>query len=125
LDPKFYRLNVFPIEVPPLRERKDDIPMLVEYFINCFAKKTGKKIRKMKKSTLDRLESYSWPGNLRELQNVIERSSIVSDSEERIVDEVWLNDGTDSLSTRYFEPSFSVNSGEKEMIESSSCSVQG
>src|SRR5882724_10629234 len=86
----FYRLNVFPLEMPPLRERQDDIAVLVEYFINRYARKAGKTIRRVSKRTLDRLKSYPWPGNVRELQNVIERSVIVSDTDELTVDESWL-----------------------------------
>ena len=78
----FYRLNVFPIEIPPLRERKEDIPILVEYFIHRYASKLGKKIRSASRKTMDLLQSYSWPGNIRELQNVIERSIIVCDTEQ-------------------------------------------
>jgi formate hydrogenlyase transcriptional activator len=89
----FYRLNVFPIEVPPLRERADDIPLLVEYFIDRYARKAGKTIRHVNKGTLDRLQSYPWPGNVRELQNVIERSVIVCDTDEFTVDESWLSAG--------------------------------
>jgi transcriptional regulator with GAF, ATPase, and Fis domain len=77
----FYRLNVFPIETPSLRERKEDIPLLVEYFIHRYAKKAGKKILRINKETLDMLASYDWPGNIRELQNVIERSLILSETE--------------------------------------------
>ena len=86
----FYRLNVFPVEIPPLRERKEDIPILVEYFIHRYAGKLGKKIRSASRKTLDLLQSYSWPGNIRELQNVIERSIIVCDTEKFSVDEKWL-----------------------------------
>ncbi|MDI6853327.1 MAG: sigma 54-interacting transcriptional regulator [Deltaproteobacteria bacterium] len=85
----FYRLNVFPIEIPPLRERKEDIPILVEYFIHRYASKLGKKIRGASRKTLELLQSYSWPGNIRELQNVIERSIIVCDTEIFSVDENW------------------------------------
>src|SRR3989440_7948914 len=77
----FYRLNVFPIEVPPLRERREDIPVLVEYFIHRYASKAGKNIRALNQKSLEVLQSYPWPGNIRELQNVIERSVIVSDTE--------------------------------------------
>ena len=77
----YYRLNVFPIECPPLRERKDDILMLVEYFIQRHARRIGKSIRSIDKSTLELFQSYAWPGNIRELQNVIERSVILSSSE--------------------------------------------
>ena len=87
----FYRLNVFPIAVPALRERTDDIPLLVEYFIDRYARKAGKTIRRVNKRTLDRLRSYQWPGNVRELQNVIERSVIVCDTDEFTVDESWLS----------------------------------
>jgi formate hydrogenlyase transcriptional activator len=89
----FYRLNVFPLEMPPLRERRDDIPVLVEYFIDRYARKAGKTIRRVNKRTLDRLQSYPWPGNVRELQNVIERSVIICDTDEFTVDESWLSTG--------------------------------
>ena len=87
----FYRLNVFPLEAPPLRERREDIPVLVEYFINHYSRKAGKTFRRINKRTLDRLRSYPWPGNVRELQNVIERSVIVCDGDEFAVDESWLS----------------------------------
>ena len=77
----FYRLNVFPIEIPPLRERREDIPLLVEYFIDHFARKAGKSFRGINKKTLALLVSYPWPGNIRELQNVVERSVIVGETE--------------------------------------------
>jgi PAS domain S-box-containing protein len=99
----FYRLNVFPIAVPALRERADDISLLVEYFIDRYARKTGKSIRRINKRTLEHLRSYPWPGNVRELQNVIERSVIVCDTEEFTIDESWLSarpaiEGTHALS---------------------------
>jgi transcriptional regulator with GAF, ATPase, and Fis domain len=87
----FYRLNVFPIDVPPLRERRKDIPVLVEYFIDRFARKAGKSIRGINKKSLELLQSYPWPGNVRELQNVIERSVIVCETENFSVDESWLS----------------------------------
>ena len=87
----FYRLNVFPIAVPALRERADDIPLLVEYFIDRYSRKAGKTIRRVNKRTLDHLRSYPWPGNVRELQNVIERSVIVCDTDEFTVDESWVS----------------------------------
>jgi transcriptional regulator with GAF, ATPase, and Fis domain len=86
----FFRLNVFPISVPPLRERVEDIPLLVEYFVGRFAKAAGKNIRHIGKHTLDQLESYYWPGNIRELQNVVERAVILSESDTFIVDHRWL-----------------------------------
>jgi transcriptional regulator with GAF, ATPase, and Fis domain len=87
----FYRLNVFPIPAPPLRERKNDILMLVEYFVQRYATKAGKTIRSIDKKTLDVLQSYDWPGNIRELQNVIERSVILSLGDIFSVDELWLS----------------------------------
>jgi transcriptional regulator with GAF, ATPase, and Fis domain len=87
----FYRLNVFPIEVPPLRERKDDILMLLEYLVKRFASRTGKNIRSIDKKTLKLFQSYSWPGNIRELQNVIERSVILTSGDVFSVDESWLS----------------------------------
>jgi transcriptional regulator with GAF, ATPase, and Fis domain len=87
----YYRLNVIPIEMPPLRDRREDIPLLVEYFIDRYASKAGKKIRGINRATLDRLKAYAWPGNIRELQNVIERSVIVCETENFTVDESWLS----------------------------------
>ena len=87
----YYRLNVFPIAVPPLRERKEDIPMLVEYFLDRYASKAGRKFRAMNRKTLRGLTEYLWPGNIRELQNVIERSVILCDGENFSVDESWLS----------------------------------
>src|SRR6202034_4410629 len=87
----YYRLNVFPIDLPPLRERREDIPLLVEYFIDRYATRAGKRIRGISRSTLEGLKSYSWPGNIRELQNVIERSTIVCETETFTVDESWLS----------------------------------
>jgi formate hydrogenlyase transcriptional activator len=86
----FYRLNVFPIEVPPLRHRAEDIPLLVRYLIERYARRAGKSIRRVNKKALHRLQAYPWPGNVRELQNVIERSVIVCDSDEFTVDDSWL-----------------------------------
>jgi PAS domain S-box-containing protein len=87
----FYRLNVFPIAVPALRERVDDISLLVGYFIDRYARKAGKTIRGVSQRTLEHLRAYPWPGNVRELQNVIERSVIVCDTDEFAVDESWLS----------------------------------
>jgi PAS domain S-box-containing protein len=87
----FYRLNVFPIEVPSLRERKSDILMLVEYFVQRYAKRAGKSIRSIEKKTLDLMQSYDWPGNIRELQNIIERSVILSSGGGFSVDRSWLS----------------------------------
>jgi len=86
----FYRLNVFPIHVPPLRDRIEDIPLLVDYFTQRYAKKAGKKITNIRRKTLDLLQAYDWPGNIRELQNVIERAVILCDGDTLAVDETWL-----------------------------------
>jgi transcriptional regulator with GAF, ATPase, and Fis domain len=86
----FYRLNVFPIELPPLRKRREDIPLLVRYFLNRYARKAGRHFTAVDKKSLDLLQAYSWPGNIRELQNVIERSVIVSETQTFSVDESWL-----------------------------------
>jgi formate hydrogenlyase transcriptional activator len=86
----FYRLNVFPIEIPALRERREDIPLLVEYFIDRYARKAGKNICGVNKRSLELLQLYPWPGNIRELQNIIERSVIVCETENFSVDESWL-----------------------------------
>jgi|HubBroStandDraft_2_1064218.scaffolds.fasta_scaffold00136_7 PAS domain S-box-containing protein len=86
----FYRLNVFPIEIPSLRERRADIPLLVEYFIDRYARKAGKNIKRVNKKTLELLQLYPWPGNIRELQNVIERSVILCEAEIFSIDENWL-----------------------------------
>jgi PAS domain S-box-containing protein len=86
----FYRLHVFPLDIPSLRERREDIPLLVEYFIDRYARKAGKNIRGVNKNTLQLLQSYPWPGNIRELQNVIERSVILCEAEIFSIDENWL-----------------------------------
>jgi PAS domain S-box-containing protein len=86
----FYRLNIFPIQIPSLGERADDIPLLVEYFVERYAKKAGKKIKNITKKTYDLFQSYQWPGNIRELQNVVERAVILCDGDTFTVDETWL-----------------------------------
>jgi formate hydrogenlyase transcriptional activator len=114
----FYRLNVFPIEIPPLRQRRQDIPLLVEYFIDRYARKAGKIIRGLNKNSLERLQSYPWPGNIRELQNIIERSVIVCETENFSVDESWLS--RQPLATEQksqVDLSEKLAAQEKEMIE--------
>ena len=86
----FYRLNVFPIQIPALHERMDDIRSLVEYFVARYSKKAGKNIRKIEKKTLELFEAYKWPGNIRELQNLVERGVILCDGDTFSVDETWL-----------------------------------
>src|SRR5438034_664244 len=87
----FYRLNVFPIHVPPLGNRKEDIPMLVEYFVKRYAEKARKQITKIEKHTLELCRSYPWPGNIRELQNIIERSVIFCTGDTFWIDPAWLS----------------------------------
>jgi len=114
----FYRLCVFPIEMPALRERREDIPALVEYFIDRYARKVGKNIRGLSKKTLDVLQSYPWPGNIRELQNVVERSVIVCETENFSLDESWLSrHPLASEPTAQLELSQKLAAQEKEMIE--------
>ncbi|WP_263358597.1 PAS domain-containing protein [Acidicapsa ligni] len=114
----FYRLNVFPVEVPPLRDRTEDIPMLVEYFIDRFARKAGKSIREINKKSLDLLVSYAWPGNIRELQNIIERSVIVCETETFSVDESWISRQPQvDVRKSSLDLSEKLAAQEKEMIE--------
>ena len=87
----FYRLNVFPMHVPALRDRRSDVPLLVEYFTHRYAKRVGKRIRRVTQETSQLLQSYDWPGNIRELQNVIERAVIVCDSDTLSIDPWWLS----------------------------------
>jgi len=122
----FYRLNVFPIEIPALRKRKDDVPLLVEYFIDRYARKAGKRITTVDKETLRLLESYPWPGNIRELQNVIERSVIVCETENFSVDESWLSQQPSKEKTEsQLYLSEKVTAQEREIIESALRDSQG
>ena len=117
-DDLFYRLNVFPIEIPPLRERREDIPLLVEYFIDRFARQAGKRIRGLNKKTLELFQSYPWPGNIRELQNVIERSVIVCETEVFSVDESWLSRRPLAVEAKSaLDLTEKLAAQEKEMIE--------
>ena len=120
----FYRLNVFPVEIPPLRERTEDIPILVEYFIDRFSKKAGKKIRNIEKKTMELLQSYSWPGNIRELQNVIERSVILCDTETFSVDPSWIS-GQSSSSQQNGRTIRKSLAQETEMIEAALAEAEG
>src|SRR5215831_8711312 len=86
----YYRLNVFPIKLPPLRERQEDVPLLVNYFVDRYAKRAGKKIEQIQRKTLEMLQEYSWPGNVRELQNIIERSLIIGEANEFSIDKSWV-----------------------------------
>ena len=113
----FYRLNVFPIRVPSLRERKDDIPLLVEYLVERYAKKAGKRISHIKKKTLDLLKAYDWPGNIRELQNVVERAVILCDEETFSVDETWLPRKSNQLSGRPVPRAGALTEDKREFVD--------
>jgi formate hydrogenlyase transcriptional activator len=114
----FYRLHVFPIDIPPLREREEDISLLVEYFVDRYARKAGKKITNISKKTLGFLLAYAWPGNIRELQNVIERSVILCDTEVFSIDESWLPQQPISGDSRdQVELPVKLVAQEKQMIE--------
>ena len=121
----FYRLNVFPIEVPPLRQRQEDIPLLVEYFVDRYTSKAGKKITGISKRSLELLKSYSWPGNVRELQNVIERSVIISDSENLFVDESWFGESTLPANSLVQPLSDRLAAQERELIEAALAESRG
>jgi PAS domain S-box-containing protein len=122
----FYRLHVFPIEIPVLRKRKEDIRLLVEYFIDRYARKAGKRITTVDKETIRLLESYPWPGNIRELQNVIERSVIVCETENFSVDESWLSQQpSNEKAESQLYLSEKVATQEKEMIEAALRECQG
>ncbi len=113
----FYRLNVFPIRLPSLRERKDDIPLLVEYLVERYAKRAGKKISHIKKKTLDLFQAYDWPGNIRELQNVVERAVILCDEETFSIDETWLPRKSNQLSGRQVSSTGVLADDKKEFAE--------
>jgi formate hydrogenlyase transcriptional activator len=121
----FYRLNVFPIHIPPLRERTEDIPVLVEYFVARFAKKAGKNIRSIDKGALELLESYSWPGNIRELQNVIERAVIVCETETLTIDDSWLSIGNSHIQGPAGALGRKSPAEEKELIEKALTEAEG
>jgi formate hydrogenlyase transcriptional activator len=113
----FYRLNVFPIRIPSLRERVDDIPLLITYLVERYAKKAGKKIRNIQKKTLELFEAYDWPGNIRELQNVIERAVVLCDSETFSVDETWLKPEEQRVSGSVIPLGATLAGHEKDIIE--------
>jgi PAS domain S-box-containing protein len=122
----YYRLNVFPLELPPLRARSSDIPLLVEYFIDRYARNAGKNIRSVDKRSLQLLQSYPWPGTIRELQNVIERSLIVCEAETFTADESWLSQRPlDARSGDKPLLSAKVAATEREIIEEALRASQG
>ncbi len=120
-----YRLTVVPIEIPPLRERLADIPLLVEYFIDRFGKMAGKKFRAIDKKSLKVFETYDWPGNVRELQNVIERAVILSEGDTLAVDETWLSQEAPRKPVRTCTLTGALVRQEKEMIEAALAESQG
>jgi len=113
----YFRLNVFPIRMPPLRERADDIPVLVQYLVEGYAKRAGKSIRNIKQQTLELFQAYAWPGNVRELQNVIERAVVLCEGETLVVDESCLKTCSPHLSQRTGRQVTTLAQGEKAMIE--------
>jgi transcriptional regulator with PAS, ATPase and Fis domain len=121
----FYRLNVFPIEVPPLRQRREDIPLLVECFVDRYASKAGKKITEIDKRSLELLQSYSWPGNIRELQNVIERSIIICDTQNLLIDENWMGRAAYNQTAPSQPLSEKLATQEKELIETALAESRG
>jgi DNA-binding NtrC family response regulator/PAS domain-containing protein len=122
----FYRLNVFPIEVPPLRQRKEDIPMLVEYFVKRYAEKAGKQIYKVDKNTMELCQTYPWPGNIRELQNIIERSVILCSGDTFWIDDAWLTTEAQSSQRELSAPlAETLQTQEKEIIEAALAASRG
>jgi len=119
----FYRLNVFPIHVPPLRERPQDILLLAKYFIGRYAAKLAKRIRRVEERTAQLLEGYHWPGNIRELQNVIERAMILCDSDTFFVEEAWLQLPLEEEASMGLQPS--LLSQERELIEAALAETRG
>ncbi len=121
----FYRLNVFPIRLPSLRERVDDIPLLVEYFVDRYAQKAGKKFRDITSKTLALFQGYHWPGNIRELQNVIERAVILCDGETFSVDATWLKQESSPVSGPSVPLVSTLVERERQMIEAALAESQG
>jgi transcriptional regulator with GAF, ATPase, and Fis domain len=121
----FYRLNVFPIQMPALRDRPEDILLLTKRFIERYASKFGKKIRTIERKTLERLQSYDWPGNIRELQNVVERAVILCDSETFAIEETELRTETRLAAELPVALAATLVNHEREMIESALKESQG
>jgi formate hydrogenlyase transcriptional activator len=121
----FYRLNVFPIQIPPLRDRKDDIPMLVQYLIERYSKSAGKRFRNVSNKSLEVLQEYEWPGNIRELQNIVERAVVLCDGETFSVDESWLKRDSRRSSRPAVPFASTVSNREKELIEAALAETHG
>ena len=121
----FYRLSVFPIEMPPLRERTADIPLLVAYFVDRYASKAGKAIRHIDNRTLDLVQSYRWPGNMRELQNVMQRAVIVCETDTLVVDENWFSPESLAAKPPTGPLGDALVAREREMIEAALAATKG
>jgi formate hydrogenlyase transcriptional activator len=121
----YYRLNVFPIHVPSLRERADDIPLLLEYFIELFARKAGKKILSVSKDTLKLFQSYDWPGNIRELQNVVERGVLLCEDDTFSVDATWLRRESTNTARAAVPLAATLVEHERELIETALADSRG
>ena len=121
----FYRLSVFPVRIPPLRERRDDIPVLVEYLVERYAKKAGKRIRNIRSNTLELFDAYDWPGNVRELQNVVERAVILADGDTFTVDDAWLRREAIPAAEPTVSLAGSLVEREREMIEAALAASKG
>jgi len=113
----YYRLNVVPILNPPLRDRVEDIPVLVEFLVARYAKRMRKTIRAVEKRTIKLLQSYEWPGNVRELQNVVERAVVLCEGDTFSIEESWLRGTTAQSSTRVTRSAVTLAEGEKKLIE--------
>jgi formate hydrogenlyase transcriptional activator len=111
--------------MPPLRERLEDIPILVEYLVERYARRAGKSIRNIKKQTLELLRSYDWPGNVRELQNVIERAVVLCEGETFAIDESWLKTSARQPSQRMGRQLTTLAEGEKALIEAALAESHG
>jgi formate hydrogenlyase transcriptional activator len=121
----FYRLNVFPIHMPPLRKRREDIPILVEYFVKRFADKMAKRIRQIDKRTLELCDRYPWPGNIRELQNIVERSVVLCAGDTFSIDEAWLSSQAPLRASGSSPLPTTLQDQEKEMIEAALVKSRG
>jgi formate hydrogenlyase transcriptional activator len=119
----FYRLNVFPILVPSLCERAEDIPLLVEYFVARYSRESGKRIRHIATRTLKQLQTYQWPGNIRELQNIVERAVILSETDTFVVDEGWMKSESPEPSPK--RGLSALEDSEVEMIEAALADTYG
>jgi formate hydrogenlyase transcriptional activator len=121
----YYRLNVFPIRNPPLRERVEDIPVLVEYLVERYGKKAGKSIRKIKKQTLELFQAYDWPGNVRELQNVIERAVVLCEADTFVIDSSWLQVKGNAAPSHAGAKITTLSEGERALIEAALAETHG